>query len=135
VDVHATEDVEALGIPPDHLRRLMLAERELGDRIMRALILRRAVLIKVGARWSGADRIRSGSRHASIAKFPGAQRSLQGRGYPSARTMEIVGGRRVRDARWVDWFNHRRLLEPVGNIPQNEAEQQYFATLDQMKIA
>jgi putative transposase len=18
---------------------------------------------------------------------------------------------------WVDWFNHRRLLEPIGNIP------------------
>ena len=49
VDVHATEDVEALVIPPDHLRRLMLAEPELGDRIMRALILRRTVLIEAGA--------------------------------------------------------------------------------------
>ena len=36
---------------------------------------------------------------------------------------------------WVDWFNHRRLLEPIGNIPPAEAEQRYFATLDQMKIA
>ena len=23
---------------------------------------------------------------------------------------------------WVDWFNHRRLLEPIGNIPTAEAE-------------
>jgi transposase InsO family protein len=36
---------------------------------------------------------------------------------------------------WVDWFNHRRLLEPIGNIPPAEAEQLYFAALDQVKIA
>jgi putative transposase len=36
---------------------------------------------------------------------------------------------------WVDWFNHRRLLEPIGNIPPAEAEQRYFTMLDQMKIA
>ncbi len=23
---------------------------------------------------------------------------------------------------WVDWFNHRRLLEPIRNIPPAEAE-------------
>jgi transposase InsO family protein len=27
---------------------------------------------------------------------------------------------------WVDWFNHRRLLEPVGNIPPAEAEARYY---------
>jgi thioredoxin reductase (NADPH) len=48
VDAHATEDVEALLISPDHLRQLMRAEPELGDRIMRALILRRTVLIEAG---------------------------------------------------------------------------------------
>jgi len=26
---------------------------------------------------------------------------------------------------WVDWFNHRRLLEPIGNIPPAEAEANY----------
>ena len=49
MDVHATGDVEAVVIPPGHLRRLMLAEPELGDMIMRALILRRTVLIEAGA--------------------------------------------------------------------------------------
>jgi len=28
---------------------------------------------------------------------------------------------------WVDWFNNRRLLEPIGNIPPAEAEARFFA--------
>jgi putative transposase len=35
---------------------------------------------------------------------------------------------------WVDWFNNRRLLEPIGNIPPAEAEH-YYATLDQPAMA
>ena len=31
---------------------------------------------------------------------------------------------------WVDWFNNRRLLEPIGNIPPAEAEARYYAQLD-----
>jgi transposase InsO family protein len=27
---------------------------------------------------------------------------------------------------WVDWFNHRRLLEPIGNIPPAELETMYY---------
>jgi len=27
---------------------------------------------------------------------------------------------------WVDWFNNRRLLEPIGNIPPAEFERQYY---------
>ncbi len=29
---------------------------------------------------------------------------------------------------WVDWFNHRRLLEPIGNVPPAEYEQLYYQT-------
>ena len=36
---------------------------------------------------------------------------------------------------WVDWFNHRRLLEPIGNIPPAEAEDRYYATLEQPALA
>ena len=36
---------------------------------------------------------------------------------------------------WVDWFNHRRLLELIGNVPPAEAEQRYLAALEQPKIA
>ncbi|MDG6382611.1 integrase core domain-containing protein, partial [Pseudomonas savastanoi pv. phaseolicola] len=28
--------------------------------------------------------------------------------------------------KWVDWFNHRRLLEPIGHIPPVEAEAIYY---------
>jgi putative transposase len=27
---------------------------------------------------------------------------------------------------WVDWFNHRRLLEPIGDIPPAEFEAAYY---------
>ena len=27
---------------------------------------------------------------------------------------------------WVDWFNHRRLLAPIGNVPPAEFEQMYY---------
>src|SRR3979411_686526 len=36
---------------------------------------------------------------------------------------------------WVEWFNNRRLLEPIGNIPPAEAEEHYYATLDQPSMA
>ncbi len=36
---------------------------------------------------------------------------------------------------WVDWFNHRRLLEPIGNIPPAEAEEQYYAMLNEPAMA
>ncbi|HWJ74518.1 MAG TPA: FAD-dependent oxidoreductase [Kaistia sp.] len=49
VDARAIGAVEALVIPSDRLRGLMVAEAELGERIMRALILRRVGLIEAGA--------------------------------------------------------------------------------------
>ena len=36
---------------------------------------------------------------------------------------------------WVDWFNNRRLLEPIGNIPPAEAEERYYAMLDERSMA
>jgi thioredoxin reductase (NADPH) len=49
VDVRAMSDVEALLVPPDNLRKLMVAEAVLGEVIMRALILRRMHLLESGA--------------------------------------------------------------------------------------
>ena len=48
VDSHAEEPVEALVIAPERLRALFIAEAELGERIMRALILRRVGLLEEG---------------------------------------------------------------------------------------
>jgi len=36
---------------------------------------------------------------------------------------------------WVDWFNHWRLLEPIGNIPPAEAEELYYAMIEQRPMA
>ena len=36
---------------------------------------------------------------------------------------------------WVDWFNNRRLLEPIGFIPPAEAEERYFAMLNDTAMA
>src|SRR3954451_18510651 len=49
VDAVALTDVEAIAISPDRLRALLIAEADLGERIMRALILRRVGLIEAGA--------------------------------------------------------------------------------------
>src|SRR5262249_23388630 len=49
VDAEARKPVEVLVIPPDRLRALLIAEAELGERIMRALILRRVGLLETGA--------------------------------------------------------------------------------------
>jgi transposase InsO family protein len=35
---------------------------------------------------------------------------------------------------WVDWFNHRRLLEPIGNIPPAEAEARYYEQLNELPM-
>lgn len=48
VDSYAQEPVEALVIAPDRLRALLVAEADLGERIMRALILRRVGLLEEG---------------------------------------------------------------------------------------
>jgi thioredoxin reductase (NADPH) len=49
VDANAQEPATALIIAPDRLRALLIAEAELGERIMRALILRRVGLLETGA--------------------------------------------------------------------------------------
>jgi putative transposase len=36
---------------------------------------------------------------------------------------------------WVDWFNTRRLLEPIGNVPPAEAEARYYAQAEVQALA
>jgi len=49
VDAVALTDIELVEIPPHRVRALLVAEADLGERIMRALILRRVGLIESGA--------------------------------------------------------------------------------------
>jgi transposase InsO family protein len=48
------------------------------------------------------------------------------------RTMEAV---ELATLGWVDWFNNRRLLEPIGNIPPAEAEERYYAMIAETAVA
>ena len=36
---------------------------------------------------------------------------------------------------WVNWFNHRRLLEPIGNVPPAEVEARYYAQAERQALA
>ena len=49
----------------------------------------------------------------------------------SWRTMDEV---EMETLKWVDWFNHRRLLEPIGNIPPAEAEETFYANLNTLDM-
>lgn len=48
IDARAVGDVEAIVLPPEALRPLLVAEAELGERVLRALILRRVAMIELG---------------------------------------------------------------------------------------
>ncbi len=67
-DAVCREDVAAIVIPPQRLRDLMVEEAELGERIMRALILRRVGLIKAGA---GGPVIVGSADHSDVLRLEG----------------------------------------------------------------
>ena len=96
VDGRADGTVETLLIPPDQLRALLVAEAELGERIMRALILRRVSLIQGGVGGPvliGPDVAR---RHGAAAEFPGAQRPATHLLDPAPTRMPPISSRVMR---------------------------------------
>jgi thioredoxin reductase (NADPH) len=68
VDGHADGDVGTLLIPPDRLRALLVAEADLGERIMRALILRRVSMIQGGV---GGPVLIGPSNSAGVVRLQG----------------------------------------------------------------
>ena len=48
------------------------------------------------------------------------------------RSFEVV---KFATLEWVDCFNNRRLLEPIGHVPPAEAEAAYYARLEVMPMA
>jgi thioredoxin reductase (NADPH) len=76
VDGVAEQAVDAIVVAPPQLRALLIAEADLGERIMRALILRRVSLIEAGA--SGPVLIATGESAASLR----LQSFLSRNGYP-----------------------------------------------------
>ena len=49
----------------------------------------------------------------------------------SWRTIDEV---QMETLKWVDWFNNRRLLEPIGNIPPAEAEEAFYANMNTLDM-
>jgi transposase InsO family protein len=62
-------------------------------------------------------------------------------GLYKAEVIHRLGPRRSFEAveyatlEWVYWFNKRRLLELIGNVPPAEAEARYHAMLDELPMA
>ena len=79
VDAHAQGPVNALIIPTDQLRALLIAEAELGERIMRALILRRVGLLETGA---GGPVIVGRTQNGDVLRLEGF---LRRNGHPRQR--------------------------------------------------
>ena len=76
VDAHAQGPVQALIVPPERLRALLTAEAELGERIMRALILRRIVILETG---TGGPVIVGRAAHGDVLRL---ENFLRRNGHP-----------------------------------------------------
>jgi thioredoxin reductase (NADPH) len=119
VDSTALTDVEAVAISPDRLRALLIAEADLGERIMRALILRRMGLIE-----SGAGPIIIGSEgNADVLRLVNF---LRRNGHPYQR-LDPTGdscGRTLVDRFQVAAEELPIVLCPNGNLLRNPSEHQ-----------
>jgi thioredoxin reductase (NADPH) len=103
VDARADGPVQGLVIPPEQLRSLLIAEAELGERIMRALILRRVALLETG---SGGPIIIGPGDHSDVLRL---QNFLRRNGQPH----QILDAETDADAQaLVDRFH----VEP-GQLP------------------
>ncbi|WP_386070920.1 IS3 family transposase [Tahibacter sp. UC22_41] len=51
------------------------------------------------------------------------------RSWPNREAVELA------TLEWVDWFNHRRLLGPIGNVPPAEAEAAYYRQIRELAMA
>ncbi len=54
-------------------------------------------------------------------------------GFPNL--LRRLGSQASSALEWVDWFNTRRLLEPIGNVPPAEAEARYYAQAEAQALA
>jgi len=86
VDCNADGEVATLLIPPERLRALLIAEADLGERIMRALILRRVSLIRGGA---GGPVLIGQSNSAGVVRLQGF---LTRNGYPHQLLDPVADG-------------------------------------------
>ena len=118
VDARAQGPVDALIIPPDRLRALLIAEAELGERIMRALILRRVGLLEVG---SGGPVIVGRSENRDVLRLAGFLRR-NGHPHQELDPEADAEAKAIVERFHVDPGQLPIVLCPNGNILHNPSE-------------
>jgi thioredoxin reductase (NADPH) len=118
VDAHAQEDVDALIIPPQQLRALLIAEAELGERVMRALILRRVGLLETGA---GGPVIVGRPHNADVLRLEGFLRR-NGHPYQRLNPETDTDAKALIDRFHVDPGQLPIVLCPGGQLLRNPTE-------------
>ena len=71
---------------------------------------------------------------APLARSAGQHDDLNRLGRLAQRELHMVEAVEFATLEWVDWFNNRRLLEPIGNIPPAEAEAKYYADTEELAM-
>ena len=118
VDAHARGEVEALAIEPERLRAVLVAEAELGERIMRALILRRVGLIESGV---GGPVVVGRASHHDVLRL---ENFLSRNGHPHHRLDPDVdaGARTLIERFHVEAADLPIVLCPGGEMLRNPTE-------------
>jgi len=118
VDAYAQEPVVAVIIPPERLRALLVAEAELGERIMRALILRRVGLLETGA---GGPVIVGRAENGDVIRLEGF---LSRNGHPHQRLNPDTdpGAKALVERFQVDPGQLPIVLCPGGQLLRNPSE-------------
>ncbi|HEV8406351.1 MAG TPA: FAD-dependent oxidoreductase [Sphingomicrobium sp.] len=115
----ALSDIEALVIPPAKLRALLIAEADLGERIMRALILRRVGLIEAGA----GPVIVGDEHHADVLRLTNFLRR-NGHPYQALDPATDACARTLVDRFHVEPEQLPIVLCPAGQLLHNPSEDQ-----------
>jgi thioredoxin reductase (NADPH) len=118
VDAVAQEPVEALIIAPERLRALMIAEAELGERIMRALILRRVALVESG---TGGPIILGRAENGDVLRLEGFLRR-NGHPHQLLNPESDAAAKALIERFHVDTAQLPIVLCPAGQLLHNPSE-------------
>jgi thioredoxin reductase (NADPH) len=129
VDAVAIEPVEALVIPPRRLRDLLVEEAELGEQIMRALILRRVMLLETGG---GGPIIVGSAESGDVLRLEGF---LARNGHPHQRLDPATdpGAQALIERFRIEPHELPIVLCPTGELARNPSDDQLARCLGLVK--